>query len=659
MDVARCDLNKANIYLDLQKYHKAISLYDSARSIFKKYNRWADMARCDLNKGTVYNNLKKFGEAKKLYDRATDILKDSKQWISVARCYLNKASLYYGLGEYDKAIPLYNKAKETGGKVPEIKWMALYGLGEIYKSQKSLKKSVKYFKEAVKIIEEKTLSPLSHLEFKTTIREKVLVVYESLVKSLVELGKFEEALEYLEKTKSRNLVEVMAGVEISPRASGEIKEEDRKFKLKLAALQLVISKEEDKIKREDALLEFKETKENFLKFVEKVKKKSDTFYEPFYDVKKIKYKEIQNLIKDKDTALIEFFLSSDKSCAFIVRKEKDLKVIIFDFFLKELFKDVSDYLDAYNHYKNSPGTVTLKNWFDKLEEILNILYKKLFLKIEPELWGIKKIIFIPHKALFFIPLHAMYKKINGKKKYIIEDYKVTYSPSSQILEMCIKRKRSKKEKLFSFLCDTTGNLKHSFNEIDKIKKFFPRTNVTDGRTFEDILKHAKDSNCPHFSCHGEFLFNKPLASGLYVFNEKGDEVKFTLKDIFTRLSLPQAYMVTLSACETGMIKYEKTDEFIGLPSGFMFAGSPSVIASLWRVPDNSTSELMIKFYENLIKKDMDKASSLRVAQLEIKKLKRKEASSDRMTYLPVTEEKKIISWDHPYYWAGFCCYGVD
>ena len=73
----------------------------------------------------------------------------------------------------------------------------------------------------------------------------------------------------------------------------------------------------------------------------------------------------------------------------------------------------------------------------------------------------------------------------------------------------------------------------------------------------------------------------------------------TLAEIF-ELSLQQCRLVTLSACETGFTDFTShSDEYIGLPSGFLFAGSPSVVSSLWTVDDFSTAFLMIKFYENL------------------------------------------------------------
>ncbi|MFM6271784.1 MAG: CHAT domain-containing protein, partial [Dolichospermum sp.] len=66
------------------------------------------------------------------------------------------------------------------------------------------------------------------------------------------------------------------------------------------------------------------------------------------------------------------------------------------------------------------------------------------------------------------------------------------------------------------------------------------------------------------------------------------------------LRLNKCRLITLSACETGLIDLNSiSDEYIGLPSGFLFAGSPSVVSSLWTVDDLSTSFLMIKLYEIL------------------------------------------------------------
>jgi CHAT domain-containing protein len=87
-------------------------------------------------------------------------------------------------------------------------------------------------------------------------------------------------------------------------------------------------------------------------------------------------------------------------------------------------------------------------------------------------------------------------------------------------------------------------------------------------------------------------------------------------------------LVTLSACETGLSKIANGDDLVGLTRGFLYAGSSSIVASLWKVDDLATAELMTRFYRELDR--TDKREALRTAQLETKK-----------------------KYPHPYYWASF------
>jgi CHAT domain-containing protein len=69
-----------------------------------------------------------------------------------------------------------------------------------------------------------------------------------------------------------------------------------------------------------------------------------------------------------------------------------------------------------------------------------------------------------------------------------------------------------------------------------------------------------------------------------------------------------------------MVELERGDEYIGLPSGFLYAGAPTVISSLWAVDDLATSLLMNHWYENILQKKMGKAAALREAQLWVRDL---------------------------------------
>lgn len=143
----------------------------------------------------------------------------------------------------------------------------------------------------------------------------------------------------------------------------------------------------------------------------------------------------------------------------------------------------------------------------------------------------------------------------------------------------------------------------------------------------------------HFATHGLLNSAHPQLSGLVLslVNPQGRS-----QDGFLRLSqiynlkLP-ADLVVLSACQTGLGREIKGEGLIGLTRGFMYAGAARVMASLWKVDDRATAELMAKFYEAMLgDQHLRPADALRQAQLFMWKEKR---------------------WASPYYWAAFTLQG--
>jgi len=143
----------------------------------------------------------------------------------------------------------------------------------------------------------------------------------------------------------------------------------------------------------------------------------------------------------------------------------------------------------------------------------------------------------------------------------------------------------------------------------------------------------------HFATHGMLNNIHPELSGvvLSLVDEAGQPQDgfLRLQDIYNlKLS---AELVALSACQTGLGKEIKGEGLIGLTRGFMYAGAPRVVASLWKVDDRATSELMKRFYQGMLGPEaLSPAGALRQAQLSIWKEKQ---------------------WRAPYYWAGFVLQG--
>jgi CHAT domain-containing protein len=138
----------------------------------------------------------------------------------------------------------------------------------------------------------------------------------------------------------------------------------------------------------------------------------------------------------------------------------------------------------------------------------------------------------------------------------------------------------------------------------------------------------------HFATHGILNSEHPELSGIVfsLVNENGKPVDgfLRLHDIYN-LNLP-ADLVVLSACQTGLGKEIRGEGLIGLTRGFMYAGSPRVVASLWKVDDAATAELMKRFYRGMLKDKLTPAAALRAAKVEMWKQKR---------------------WNAPFYWAAF------
>jgi CHAT domain-containing protein len=144
----------------------------------------------------------------------------------------------------------------------------------------------------------------------------------------------------------------------------------------------------------------------------------------------------------------------------------------------------------------------------------------------------------------------------------------------------------------------------------------------------------------HFATHGDLDTEHPELSAivLSLFDSQGRDLKddgfLRLHDIYN-MKLP-ADMIVLSACKTALGQMLKGEGLIGLTRGFMHAGSPRVVASLWRVEDLGTSELMKRFYQHMARENMSPPSALRQAQIEMLRSKR---------------------WNSPYFWAGFVLQG--
>ncbi|MDJ0744835.1 MAG: CHAT domain-containing protein [Xenococcaceae cyanobacterium MO_167.B27] len=240
----------------------------------------------------------------------------------------------------------------------------------------------------------------------------------------------------------------------------------------------------------------------------------------------------------------------------------------------------------------------------------------------------------------------------------------------------------------------TDDLQYTEIEVDAIRQLFKPNDkvlVKDRATKENLTQQSlNQTNYSHFSTHGYFNFQEPLKSALLLANsitQKQENInhnseKFTrspqnkildlekcltLGEIFN-LDLRNCSLVTLSACETGLTDLRNvSDEYISLPSGFLFAGCTNVVSSLWAVNDLSTAFLMIKFYQNHKQENLPVTKALNKAQTWLRDVTKLELQSwieeNKLSLSPAVKITLLryirqfsddCPFKEPYYWAAFC-----
>jgi CHAT domain-containing protein len=147
-----------------------------------------------------------------------------------------------------------------------------------------------------------------------------------------------------------------------------------------------------------------------------------------------------------------------------------------------------------------------------------------------------------------------------------------------------------------------------------------------------VWEQGQEAGILHLSTHGVYDQRSPLFSNVLLAGDSKEDGHLDVYEIYNRgLNLARADLVVLSACQSNVGELSGGDEIVGLSRALIYAGTPSVIASLWSVSDESTRVLMEKFYTHL-RAGKSKAGALRAAQTEM-----------------IASGK----YAHPYHWAAF------
>ena len=622
-------INLANAYRNKIRGEKpenielAIASYTAALTVYTRDAFPQDWAMTQNNLGLAYSN-RIMGEKAENIELAT-------------KCYKNALTI---------------RSREA---FPQNHTETLSNLGCLYQSNKQWQLAYDTYIRAIEIVEVIRGEIQSGDQTKQKLAEEWNHLYLNLVEVCIELQSYTEAVEYAERSKGQNLIELLSVKGLYPK--GEIPPEVRQ---ELQQLRRRIAEENQRLKQAE---------EKNYDFINQLRQGLLAKY-PYTP---LKFADFQQLADEK-TAIVEWYILGKTFCVFIITNH-NLQPQILRFYESDLDKlldwvdeYLGDYLSHRQQWQNSLKT--------KLANLAQILHIDEIVNAIPETCD--QLILIPHRYLHLFPLHAL-PVTNNSPKYLIDAFPggVSYAPSCQLLHQVQKYKRGKFDKLFA-IQNPTDDLITANMEVETIKNIFPNSeiiakqNAKKGEQSEsklEIAEKAADSHHLFFSCHSFFDRNNPLQSGLLL-----ADGTLTLEEIIRYFNLSECSLVTLSASETGLVQLDNTDEYISFTSAFLLAGSPSLYVSLWSVNTLSTAILMIKTYENLSHQPGKFALSLNQAQIWMRDTdiqgfldwtnqchlldqKWRDTLQRNLNRQSKTEGTHAKIYQNPFYWAGFCAAG--
>ena len=637
------EIKTAMVLLIEGSYESSLETLRSGREFFLSRGFETDVALVDLFIGTVLRSQGNHQGALSLLQASTAYFRKTglTEFETISEVAL--ASSYRELGQKAQAVELLEEIIRNDRVWWLTKGDASLELGRTLHEMGQFDRPMKLFAQAVDLAE-MMRAKYSDLWLRSSYLEGESACYYEIIRLCVGIQDHRKAIEYIELLKCRYLIEkIETPKEPIDCTSGEPKSgqgcvetnESRNFLGNVATSDM----DSDVLDGRHEKRLSPRTPPNF----------------------RVSYQEIETYVGAHQRTLIYLFPMEDRTALFIISPRAAATPVV-EYVEGYGTAQISAQVDSLATQSKEDNKDQIKTFLD---ELLEDLYIKLFVRIEPHLLCNEPITFIPYGGLHLFPLHAMYSHRGSARNYVMDNHPVAYGPSAKVLQHCTHLDRQLSEHIAVVSANPDGNrpLFYSTREADFIARSFgvsPILKASRG----DMLGNGKNASILHYTGHadGESLL-------LHAETDKSLEEQYSVSEIFESLVLPNTYLATLSACETGKVSFGKTDEYIGLPSAFLHAGAATVVCSLWQVSDISTALLMAKMY-GFIKQGVGKAEALRKSQRWLRDSEKaeREALISRVVKAGQRISLRKGAFDaarllpddlsHPYYWAGFICSGA-
>lgn len=601
-------------------YARALETLQKALAIDRALgSRWAmaydlrNLGQTRLKMGDAASALQQFAEAAVMAAEIGDR-------VNLAKIHLARGDAETGLKQGVAAEASYRKALEIADALllREVRWRALFGLARLQKNVGNSAAAVVSYQQALETVEG-LRAEIRLDQLKDGFLADKMDVYTGLVGLLVDLQRSDEAFAVAERSRSRNLIDILGRQRLS--LSGSVDQElyDRQVRLK-----------EQMLEQENLSVQAASPKER-ARYAGALEKLRGDYQDLLIDIER-KRPELLALVKVNPTTLEE------------VRKLLEPGVVLLSYY------QLPDRLLLWKIDRDR-ATLTVQNMSASELAAKIASYRRMLQNLEPlekqsrELYDLlvagqlvgsgplRAVGIIPHGSLHYLA----FATLSDGRDYLVDRQKLFYLPAASVLKYTLAR-RSPEKKLHILavgnpdLGNSSLDLPFAEREAGTLRWNYPDvTTLTRERATESWIRaHISEFGVIHIASHGEFDPVNPLFSSIRLAKDGKADGKLQAEEIFG-LDI-RADLVVLSACQTGLGDIRSGDDVVGMNRAFIFAGTHSLMSSLWRVSDVSTAIMMKHFYRNYM--SYGKAESLTRAMQHVKN-----------------------RYPHPGYWGAFVLTG--
>ena len=601
-------------------YQGALESLAQALSIDRALgSRWAiaydlrNLGQTRLKMGDPAGALKLLAEAAELADAIGDKVNQAKIHLALgdARSRSNMSG---------QAAESYRKALELSDAMllREVRWRALLGLAKLKEQSGDREGAITSYRQALDTVEG-LRAEIKLDQLKDGFLADKMDVYHGLVGLLVDLGRHDEAFAVAERSRARNLIDILGRQRLSLSGGADQDLYDRQNRLREQVLEqeqlslqaatpaerTMYASALDKLRGDyqDLLLDIERRRPELLSLVK---------------VAPVTAAEVQALLEPGVTLLSYYQLPDRLLCWRLERQGSRL------FVLKVSARELADKIATYRRM--------LQN-LEPLEQNSRELYRMLL--AEP-LAGVAEgdpVGIVPHGSLHYLSFATLYDGSN----YLVDRHTLFHLPAASVYRHTLARRQAEKNLRIlaignpdlgnaaldlPFAEKEAGTLRWNYSDVTTLT----RERATESWVRENIAKFG----IIHLASHGEFDTVNPLFSSIRLAKDAKNDGRLQAEEVFG-LDI-KADLVVLSACQTGLGDVKSGDDVIGMNRAFLFAGTHALVSSLWRVSDVSSAILMKQFYRDYSRSS--KAEALRLAMLHVRN-----------------------RYPHPGYWGAFVLTG--